>query len=191
MEDENVTYLDIETQHLITDFPGNWDREENYEKLKIAELGILQNGVYETYGEDDIDQLLDMLDDASLIVGHNIIKFDYKVLKHYVEKDDMEKLEKKVFDTMLEFQKRCVGKASWVKLDDLARRNFGMGKTEDSMDIPKMWREGKREEVKSYLLNDLKMTEKVYLHGRKGGTFKYEHKEWGKSFGEREVFIKW
>jgi DEAD/DEAH box helicase domain-containing protein len=187
---EDIAYLDIETQHLITEFPGSWKREDNYRKIKIAEVGILQNNVYETYGEDDIDQLLDKLDDISLIVGHNITKFDYKVLNHYIDNKDMKKLVEKAFDTMLEFA-RHTGKGGWVSLDDLARRNFGMRKTEDSVDIPKMWREGKHEEVRNYLLNDLKMTERVYLHGRKGGKFKYEHKEWGESFGEREVFVKW
>jgi DEAD/DEAH box helicase domain-containing protein len=190
MEDENVTYLDIETQHLITEFPGGWKCEDNYGNIKIAEVGILQDDVYTTYGENGIDKLIDCLNDATLIVGHNIMKFDYKVLRHYIESQDMSKFVKKGFDTMLEFDK-FTGKGGWVSLDDLARRNFGMGKTEDSVDIPKMWRDGKREEVKSYLLNDLKMTEKLYLHGKKGGKLKYEHKEWGESFGEREVFIKW
>ena len=190
MENENVTYLDIETQHLVTEFPGGWKREENYGKIKVAEVGILQNNVYETYGEDEIDKLLNKLDNTKLIVGHNIIKFDYKVLGYYIDNKDMKKLVDKAFDTMLEFAKHT-GKGGWVPLNDLARRNFGMGKTEDSIDIPKMWRDGKHDEVKSYLLNDLKMTEKVFLHGRKGGKFKYEHKEWGESLGEREVFVKW
>lgn len=190
MENDGTIYLDIETQHLITEFPGDWKREDNYGRLKIAELGLLRDGTFETYEEKDIDQLIDQLNDSSLIVGHNIIKFDYKVLGHYVGKDDMEKFYDKTFDTMIEFS-RFTGRGGWVSLDDLARRNFGMSKTEESMNIPKMWRDGKREEVKSYLLNDLKMTEKVYLHGKKGGTFKYEHKEYGESFGEREVFVLW
>lgn len=190
MDNGNVVYLDIESQHLITEFPGGWKCEDNYGNIKIAEEGVLCDNIYEIYGEDDIYQLLDRLNDASLIVGHNIIKFDYKVLKHYFEKEDMNILVEKAFDTMLEFAK-LTGKGGWVSLDDLARRNFGMNKIEDSMDIPKMWRDGKREDVKRYLLNDLKMTEKVYLHGKKGGKFKYEHKEFGTSFGEREVFVKW
>ncbi len=190
MENEGIIYLDIETQNLMTDFPGGWKCEDNYKNIKIAEVGTLCNGTYETYEEDNIDQLVNKLNDANLIVGHNILKFDYKVLQHYTEKDGMRKFVLKSFDTMLEFEK-FTGRGGWVSLDDLARRNFGMNKTEDSAQIPKMWRDGKREEVKSYLLNDLKMTERVYLHGKNGGKFKYEHKEYGESFGEREVFVKW
>ena len=92
MENENITYLDIETQHLITEFPGGWKCKDNYGNIKIAELGILQNDVYKTYGEDNIGQLMDQLTDTSLIVGHNITKFDYEVLGYYLEKEDMRKL---------------------------------------------------------------------------------------------------
>lgn len=187
---ENITYLDIETQHLITEFEGGWKNPKNYEKIRIAELGILRNGVYKTFEENNINKLIPELLDAELIVGHNIMKFDYEALKYYLQKEDMFKIMLKSFDTMLEFDKHT-GDAGWVSLDDIAQRNFGMKKNEDSIKIPQMWREGKVDAVKTYLLNDLKMTEQFYLHGKKGHTFKYDHKVYGKSYGEREIYIKW
>ena len=96
----------------------------------------------------------------------------------------------KSFDTMIEFDK-FTGEAGWVSLNDIAQRNFGMKKTEDSVKIPEMYREGKIDEVKHYLLNDLKMTEQFYLLGKKGHIFKYDHKVYGKSYGEKEVYVKW
>lgn len=189
---ENILYLDIETQHLITEFDGGWKKPENYKKIKIAELGILRNSIYTTFEENNIidNDLLGELLDAELICGHNIIQFDFEVLKHYLPKEEMFKIILKSFDTMLEFD-RHTGDAGWVSLDDIAQRNFGMKKIEDSIKIPKLWREGKHDIVKSYLLNDLKMTEQFFLHGRKGHTFKYDHKIYGVSKGEREVYIKW
>ena len=50
------------------------------------------------------------------------------------------------------------------------------------------------ERLTSELLREivnLKMTEQFYLHGKKGHNFKFEYKEYGKSYGEREVFVKW
>ncbi len=187
---ENIVYLDIETQHLITEFEGGWKRPDNYRKLKIAELGILQDGKYKTFEENNIDNLISELDKSKLIVGHNIIQFDYEILKYYFSQDIMFKIKMKTFDTMLKFDK-FTGKAGWVSLNDIATRNFGMSKTEDGTKIPQMWREGKKEQVKSYLLNDLKITEKFYLKGKEGYKFKYEHKVYGKSYGEREVYVKW
>jgi len=187
---ENIVYLDIETQYLMKDFPGGWGNEENYKNIKIAVLGTLCNGKYRTFGECNINKLHEELNSADLVVGHNILQFDYSVLKHYIPQEYMKSLTKKSFDTMLEFAK-FTDNSSWVSLDDLATRNFGMAKTHDSITIPKMWRDGHYTEVENYLLNDLKMTEAIFLHGRKGGKFKFEYKEFGKSHGEREVFVKW
>ena len=66
-----------------------------------------------------------------------------------------------------------------------------MTKIVDTLKIPKMWRDGKHQEVKDYLLNDLKMTEAIFNHGRNVGKIKYEHKNYGKIIGEREVHVKW
>jgi len=193
IEPENILYLDIETQHLITEFPGGWKNPENYKRIRIAELGTLYNGEYKTYEEDNIVDLVFNLVEAKLIVGHNIKQFDYEVLKHYYDHEErhvMPELRKKTFDTMLEFQ-NFTPRAGWVSLDSISTLNFGMSKTEDSIKIPEMWRSGQKEKVKEYLKNDLKMTEQFYLAGKKGHKFKYEHKEYGKSYGEREVYVKW
>lgn len=190
IKQENIIYLDTETQYLMTEFKGGWKNLDNFKKIKIAELGILRDNVHTFFNEENINLLRDELSDAELIVGHNIIQFDYEVLKHYIPREEMFRIIIKSFDTMLEFDK-LTGDGGWVSLDDIARRNFGMNKTEDSIKIPQMWREGKHEEVKNYLLNDLKMTEQFFLHGRKGHTFKYEHKVYGVSKGEREVYVKW
>lgn len=187
---ENIIYLDIETQYLITDFPGGWKNPDNYKNIKIAELGILQNNRYRTFEENNILDLIWELVEADLIIGHNITQFDYTVLKHYYEKCIIDKIKLKTFDTMLEFSK-FTSNAGWVSLDDIAQRNFGMKKTEDSINIPEMWRNGEKDKVKSYLHNDLLMTEQFYLHGKRGHKFKFEYKEYGKSYGEREVYVKW
>jgi len=187
---ENITYLDIETQQLIKEFEGGWKNQKNYAKLKIAELGILRNDIYTTFEENNINDLIPELLDSELIIGHNIIQFDFKVLEHYFPKDVMFKIILKSFDTMLEFDK-FTGDAGWISLNDISQRNFGMKKNEDSIKIPEMWRNGEKDKVKSYLLNDLKMTEQFYLLGKKGHTFKYDHKVYGKSYGEHEVYVKW
>jgi len=192
MENENIIYLDIETQYLMTDFHGSWKNKDNYKNVKIAELGILHNGEYKTFEEENINELTNELFDSeiNLIVGFNIFMFDYEILKHYFDKDIMLSLQKNTFDIMLEFNK-FTGKAGWVSLNDIAQRNFGMQKTEDSIKIPEMWRNGEKDRVKQYLYNDLCMTEKFYLRGKEGGNFKYEHKEYSKSYGEREVYVRW
>jgi len=188
--ENNVAFLDIETQHIMQEFPGGWKNPDNYAKLKIAELGLLIDGKYQTYEEDNVFDIVKELKDINLIIGHNILNFDYSILKHYFNKNVITDFKFKTFDTMLEFDK-FTDDAGWCSLDDLAFRNFGMKKTHDSIKIPEMWREGKHDTVKEYLLNDLKMTEAIYNLGKVGGNFKYEHKVYGQSKGERTVWVKW
>jgi len=188
---EDIIYLDIETMYLMTDFPDGWKREDNYRKIRIAELGTLYNGQYQTYEEENIEDLVfEIFVNADRIVGHNIKQFDLRVLRYYIDEKTLLKFYSKIFDTMLEFDK-FTGDAGWVSLNDICTRNFGLSKTESSKDVPKMWREGHKEQVKGYLLNDLKMTEMFYLAGKKGQIFKYDHKVYGVSYGERSVYIKW
>lgn len=189
--EEDIIYLDIETMYLMTEFPGGWKKEENYKNIRIAELGILCDGIYQTYEEENIEDLVfEIFVNADRIVGHNIKQFDLRVLRYYLDDASVLKFYSKIFDTMLEFD-RFTGDAGWVSLNDICTRNFGLSKTESSKDVPKMWREGCKEQVKGYLLNDLKMTEKFYLTGKEGFNFKYDHKVYGVSKGEREVYIKW
>jgi DEAD/DEAH box helicase domain-containing protein len=179
----SIVFFDLETQHLYQEL-GTKDST----KLKLAVAGILSNKEHLFFEEDQVQDLFKNLTQADLIVGHNILRFDYSVLKPYIKQDIVKTLQNKTFDTMLELEKvtRC-----WTSLDDLAKRNLGMAKSVDTLKIPEMWRNGKHQEVKDYLLNDLKMTEAVFNHGKNVGKFKYEHKNYGKSLGEREVSVKW
>jgi len=198
-----VVYLDIETQHLFNEFEGGQKNKSNINKLKIAVAGTInsEEGSYKTFGEERVEGLIRYLNRFDRIVGYNIFGFDYKVLGSYFQYPEailgtrQAGIISKTFDVMLEFShivnKQYNKDVSWVKLDDIAQRNFGMQKPIDGLLIPGMWRNGKREEVKSYVLNDLKMTERFYLAGIDGATLRYEHSLYGKSEGEKEIYIKW
>lgn len=184
----DTVFFDLETQYLFQDLGMRDYSSRDPTKLKLAVAGILSNKGHLFFEEDQAQELFKTLNQADLIVGHNILRFDYMVLKPYIKQDIIKTLQSKTFDTMLELEKvtRC-----WTSLDDLCKRNFGIAKTVDTLKIPKMWRDGKHQEVKDYLLNDLKMTEAIFNHGKNIGRFKYEYKDYGKSLGEREVSIKW
>lgn len=203
----NVAYFDLETLHLFDEFPGKQKDKRNYSKLGIAVAGILDEKEYRVYGYAWVDQLIEDLKAYDLIVGHNLFNFDYKVLGSYFEYPEailgtrQAGIVSRTFDTMQEFS-HIVNEVSgedvgWVGLDDIAQRNFGMGKTHDGKLIPQMWREGKHKIVKEYPLNDLEMTKRFYLAGCAGTTIKYNHTLYNKrtnkreSLGEKEIFIKW
>jgi hypothetical protein len=184
----NIAYFDLETQHLFQELGMTDYRSRDPTKLKLAVAGILFQKETLFFEENQVQELFVTLNQADLIVGHNLLGFDYLVLQPYIKQNIIKTLQNKTFDTMVELDKltRC-----WTSLDDLCKRNLGMTKTIDTLKIPKMWRDGKHQEVKDYLLNDLRMTEAIFTHGKKVGKFKYEHKDYGKSLGEREICVKW
>lgn len=176
-------FFDLETQYLFSDF-----NTQDPSKLKVAVAGILKNNHHKFFHEEQVKELIIELKNADLIVGHNLLNFDYNVLRPYTNENLIEKLYPKTFD-MIQDLKKITG--CLIGLDDLCKRNVGMSKTIDSKKIPKMWRDGKHQEVRDYLLNDLKMTKEIYEYGTKHKKLKYEHKEYGESFGEREAKVNW
>ena len=130
LKDEDILYLDIETQYLITEFENGWKNPINYKNIRIGVLGICKDKKYRTFEEYNINNLLFELVEAKLIVGHNILKFDYEVLKWYFPKYVMNKIREKTFDTMLEFDTYTPEEGGWVSLDDSGQRNFNMKKNE-------------------------------------------------------------
>lgn len=184
----NAVFFDVETQYTFQEVGmSNW-KNQDPRRLKLAVSGILLNNKHTLFQEDRINELLSELVKADLIVGHNLLRFDYLVLQPYIQQDVVKLLQPKTFDMFHELTKLT---GCWISLDDLARRNLGMRKTADGIKIPKMWRDGHREEVMEYLLNDLKITQAVFNHGKKVGKLKYDHKEYGESLGEREVVVEW
>ncbi len=184
----NIIFFDLETQFLFQELGMINPRDKDPSKLKLAVAGVLNNNDHLFFHENQVSELLKFLKGADLIVGHNILRFDYLVLQPYIKENIVKMLTNKTFDIMLELEKvtKC-----WSSLDDLCKRNVDMSKINNTLDIPKMWRNGEHEKVKSYLLNDLKMTEAIFNHVKQKGKLKYEHKEYGKNLGEREVNVKW
>lgn len=183
-----TVFFDLETQYLFQELGMNDYQSRDPKKLKLAVAGLLTNKEYLFFEEGQVQELLRALNQADLIVGHNLFRFDYLVLQPYFQENIINTLQNKTFDIMHELDKatKC-----WVSLDDLCKRNVGLTKTIDTTKIPKLWRDGQHQEVKDYLLNDLRMTEAIFDHAKKVKSLKYEHKEYGNSLGEREVRVNW
>ena len=181
-------FFDLETQYLFKELGMIDSHSKDPTKLKVAVAGVLADKKPLFFHENQITELLEHLKNADLIVGHNLLRFDYLVLQPYVNVDIVKLLKSKTFDMMLELEKST---GCWISLDDLGRRNLSIAKSVDTLKIPKMWRDGQHKEVKDYLANDLQMTEAIFNHGKSFGKFKYEHKEYGQSLGQKEVTVRW
>ena len=183
-----TVFFDLETQYLFRDLGMMDYKSREPGRLKLAVAGVLSDNEYLFFHEDRVQELFKILNQADLIVGHNLLRFDYLVLQPYFRQNIPAMLQHKTFDMMRELEKLT---GCWISLNDLGQRNLGVSKTVDVLKIPKMWRAGRHQEVKDYLAHDLEMTAGIFNHGKKIKRFRYERKEYGESLGEREVSVEW
>jgi len=158
-------FFDLETKKLFEEVGGRYP-----EKLGLAVAGIIVNeNKPELYTENDVFDLIKTLNSADLIIGHNVIGFDYSVLKPYADFDVLSRFKSKTLDTMVHIEK-IVGIR--LKLDSLARHTLGIGKTLSPIIIPALWKRGEHQKVKDYLVNDLKILKNLYDYGKQHGYVK-------------------
>jgi len=123
------------------------------------------------YDESNVDELIEELLAADLVVGFNHIHFDYAVLMGYTILDL--KTQTRNLDMMIEVEKQVEHRP---KLDAIASETIGAGKTAFGGDAIKWWREGKVMEIAEYCCHDVKVTRLVYEYGAKHGLVKYKNR---------------
>ena len=172
---QDIRFFDLETKYLFKEIRKDWEnltwsqkeelRKEIIPKLKMGLAGIMDmEGKVIFFTEKEIKKLVNELLSAHTIVGHNLIRFDYDIISSYCSIKEMEEIKNKTIDTLKRLE-MLTGRL--LGLDHLGEINFDMKKTMNTIEIPKLIREGKIDVVKSYLKQDLLITKKLYLHGQK------------------------
>ncbi|MCF6313956.1 MAG: ribonuclease H-like domain-containing protein [Verrucomicrobiales bacterium] len=163
---KDIVYFDLETQKLANDV-GGW---KHLDKMRMS-VGVTYSTAQEKYiiyDEEHVDQLIDQLLKADLVVGFNHIFFDYGVLMAYTVVDLANQTNN--LDMLLSLEEK-VGHR--MKLDTLASASLGAGKSADGLMAVKWWREGKIKEIAEYCCFDVKVTWKVHAYGVEHGKVKY------------------
>ncbi len=197
-----IGFFDLETRNLFEDLEPKYPSMPFREKTKIAQgliskLGlatacIISDGSKpQTFAFDEGEEtkIIEALNSFDLIVGHNVLGFDYPVLSANFNGDIVGHYRPKTLDTFDELKKITNGQ--WIGLDDLAKLNLGKNKTEDSKKAPAMWREGKKERVREYCKNDVLLLKEIYYYAKEKGKLKYTHKDYGVAKGIKETKIPW
>ena len=142
MAGPNYVYFDLETQKSAAEV-GGW---HNKRAMKMS-LGVTyssQRGTYEIYQENDVYALLQELQRADLVVGYNVVDFDFEVLAPYAVFDLS---QVPVLDLMRDVEKTI---GSRVGLDAISEQTLGCGKTADGMEALKWWKEGRLHDIAKY-----------------------------------------
>jgi len=176
----DIVYFDLETQRTAND-AGGWDRKRDM-GMSIGVTYSSKLGEYRIYTEKNVQALVDQLVRADLVVGFNVINFDYEVLMGYTVLDLPHMC--RTLDLLVDLE-QALGHR--IGLDAVATATLGVGKTGDGLDAIRWWREGRVLEIAEYCCFDVKCTKLVHEFGAANGKLHYTDKFRRK----QSVPVKW
>jgi DEAD/DEAH box helicase domain-containing protein len=160
-----VLFLDVETQRSAEEV-GGWDRIRDM-GLALAVVFDASREEYRTYFEKDVDRLAVHLLSADRVVGFNVKRFDYEVLRAYCEAD----FSRVATLDMLEEIHRVLGFR--LSLGHLSEATLGLAKSADGLQSLKWFKEGRLDLIEEYCRRDVEVTRGLYEFGRKQGHLVY------------------
>jgi DEAD/DEAH box helicase domain-containing protein len=128
---------------------------------------------FEVFMEEDIDKLITKFKSSDLVVGFNIIRFDYGVLSAYAT-FDFKKLP--TFDILQDVEKRLGHRLS---LDSLVKNTLNKPKLADGVQSLEWWKTGEKQKVIAYCTSDVELTRDLFEFGLKEGYLIYEKRGTG------------
>jgi len=148
--------MDLETQKSFKEVGRG-----KLDKLKISVAGLYdyKTDEYKAYEEKEIMLLDKRLQDVDLIIGFNIKGFDMPVLAPYLFRP-IEQYA--VLDLLEAVEKHRGHRAS---LDSLCGPTLKMRKSGSGADALVLFQENKIEELKSYCLDDVRLTKEIFEYG--------------------------
>lgn len=156
--------FDIETSNLFQDVGSN-----DPAKLALSVVCIhdSETDTYSSYMEEDLKKLWPILEKTDMLIGYNSDHFDIPLLNKYYP-GDLSKI--KSLDLLKEIR-ASLGRR--IKLDDVAEATLGKNKTGHGLEAIVWWKNGEKDKVVKYCLEDVKITKELYEYAKKHGHVKY------------------
>ena len=153
--------LDLETQREFNEVDG---RKPELLGVSVCGLYSYETDRYDAYLEADLaTKLAPRLQNAELLIGFNIRRFDLPVLQPYLP---YPAATLPVLDIMEEIVKQLGHR---VSLNSLAQATLGRGKSGSGLDALTWFKQGRFDLITTYCLDDVKLTKEVYDYGKTHG----------------------
>ena len=175
----NIVYFDLETQKSAADV-GGWNRKRDM-KMSVGVTFSTGDGQYRIFPEEQVNDLVKQLTRADLVVGFNIINFDYEVLHGYTP---LALGDTPTLDLMVDLEQKLGHRLS---LDALAKATLAAPKIADGMQALQWWKQGRIMDIAEYCCFDVKITKELHEYGRDRGEVFYIDRLGQK----RNVKVKW
>jgi len=176
---KNVVFFDLETQRSFAEVGGRHNMR--HLGLSVAVTYSSATGKYRYYTEEKVGDLVEELKAADLVVGFNLLRFDYEVLRGYT---DYPLWRLPTLDIMADLYQQLGFRLS---LDALASATLGVTKSADGMQAIRWWRQGRLEELFDYCRQDVEVTRQLYEFGCEHGYVQYRDNRWR----IRKVLVNW
>lgn len=155
---KNIVYFDLETQKSA-DEVGGWNHIRDM-RMSVGVTYATARGGYRIYGEGQVKELIEELRRAELVVGFNVLRFDYTVLQGYHPLFDPQQVP--TLDMLVELERVLRHRLS---LDAVAAATLGVEKTSEGMQAIQWFKEGRLLEIAEYCCYDVKITRLVHEYG--------------------------
>jgi DEAD/DEAH box helicase domain-containing protein len=176
---KNVLVFDLETQRTFDEVGG---------RHNIRKLGLSAAVTYSTidnsfrhYTEEHVARLIADLQAADLVVGFNILRFDFEVLRAYTD-DPLDSIP--AVDMLDHIHKRLGFR---VSLDNLAAATLGTSKSADGLQAVRWYKQGRMQEILDYCQQDVEVTRRLYDYGQQHKHVKFRDR----NYRVRMVPVNW
>jgi DEAD/DEAH box helicase domain-containing protein len=155
--------------YIVFDVEVKQISEETHD-YDLKSLGVSYMAYYrsdtdkiEGFFDEDVPKFKALMDQADLIIGYNIIGFDFPVLEGYLP---VALPDHKICDLykIIHNQHKI-----HLKLDNLTTATFGAGKIAHGLDALRFYREGNLDKLKEYCDMDVKLTTDLYKFIKENG----------------------
>lgn len=161
--------FDVETKKAFDEVGGYYP-----EKLGVSIIGTYwRDGVeeeYVGYREGNFSPFWRKLESAEVVVGFNILNFDYATLRPYYSGSFSQFPS---LDIMVEMEKFLGHR---VSLDAVAKETLGEQKNGHGLDAIRYYHDGDWESLEKYCLQDVKVTKDLYDYGIKNNVLRFKNK---------------
>lgn len=160
-----VITFDIES---ISDSVVRGHIDVNEQELTVVATHDSETGEYTSYFREELPKLWPVLERADMLIGFNSDAFDIPLLNRYYPGDLSHLLS---LDLLSEVQK-ALGRR--IRLQSLAEATLGRGKKGDGLKAGEWWKEGKKNKVAEYCIEDVRLTRGLYDYALAHGVLKYK-----------------
>ena len=165
----NFGVFDLETQRSAAEV-GGWHRADRM-GISCGVIYDAQKSIFIEYTEDKISRLIADLKNFELIVGFNIKRFDFRVLKGY---SDFDFTTLNTLDILEDIHDHLGFRLS---LAHVTLETLGNTKTGDGLQALRWWQQGRIREIIDYCKMDVKLTRDLYLFGRHNGYLIFRNRD--------------